>query len=95
MANYQKALKEREKKEESERHEKFMEENRRAIEAEKERKRAKFEGYKQEQMDFLRLKEDERLKNSNNQDDFKKSNSSNIFKNKLKSLVNIGFSLKN
>ena len=89
MTNYQKALKEKEKQEDAMRQERFMEENRRAMEAEKEKKRAKFENQKLEQMDFLRRKEEEKSKIAvgPNPDDFKRSNSSNIFKNRLKSLV--------
>lgn len=89
MASYQRALKEKEKQEEAMRQERFMEENRRAMEAEKEKKRAKFENQKLEQMDFLRKKEEEKSKIAvvPNPDDFKRSNSSNIFKNRLKSLV--------
>lgn len=89
MANYQKALREKEKQEESQRREKLMEENRMAAEVDKERKRAKLENLKQEQLDFLRQKEEERMKIANNgqEDFFKRSNSSNIFKNKLKVLV--------
>ena len=91
MTNYQRALKEKEKQEDVMRQERFMEENRRAMDAERERKRAKLESIKQEQLDFLRKKEEEKMKNAAtpNQDDFKRSNSSNIFKNRLKSLVPI------
>ena len=40
MTNYQKALKEKEKQEDAMRQERFMEDNRRAMEAEKEKNRA-------------------------------------------------------
>ena len=93
MTNYQKALKEKEKQEDAMRQERFMEDNRRAMEAEKEKKRAKLENQKLEQMDFLRKKEEENSKIAvgPNPDDFKRSNSSNIFKNRLKSLVSFKF----
>ena len=93
MTNYQKALKEKEKQEDAMRQERFMEDNRRAMEVEKEKKRAKLENQKLEQMDFLRKKEEEKSKIAvgPNPDDFKRSNSSNIFKNRLKSLVSFKF----
>jgi len=86
MANYQKALKEREKYEESLRAERLREENFKALEAEKLKKRAKIEEYKQQQFEFLRQKEEEKQRNFNN-DDFKKSASTNIFRPKYQSQV--------
>lgn len=86
MTNYQKALKEREKQQESIQAERLKDENIKALEAEKLKKRAKIEEYKQQQFEFLRQKEEEKLKNLHN-DDFKKSGSTNIFNPRFKSEV--------
>lgn len=84
MANYQKALREREKQEEAMRAAKLIEENRLALEAEKQRKFAKIEAYKQQQYEFLKQKEELKQKNPE-VEQFKRSLSTIAFKNKLNS----------
>ena len=82
MANYQKALKEKEKQEEAMRAARMIEENRLALEAEKQRKFAKIESFKQQQYEFLKQKEELKQKNPEIEQ-FKRSLSTIAFKNKL------------
>lgn len=86
MANYQKALKEKEKIEDARRAEKVIADNKLAEEIERKNKIAKIENYKKQQMEYLQQKEDYKLKN-NDTDDFKRSFSTNILKNRLKQQV--------
>jgi len=87
MVNYQKALKEKEKQEDTFQAERLMEENRQAMEADRQRKRAKIDSYRQQQENFLKQKEEEKLKNFDVGDDFKRSKTQNFLKNRLKKEV--------
>ena len=87
MMNYQKALKEREKQEDAFQAERRMEENRQAMEDDRQRKRAKIDNYRQQQENFLKQKEEEKQMNVDGVDDFKRSQTQNFLKNKLKKEV--------
>ena len=84
MSNYHKALKQKEREDEALQTEKWLDENRRAMEADILKKRAKVELFKQQQMEDLIQKQEQKFKNKNNLDDFNRNQSHVLIRNKPK-----------